>query len=124
MLIAFTSHIKGRFTRSNFFIQLFFSPLFKTTTGCVTEMGERQFFTSFRHFYVLDENRTYSCSISIQLDQKSRHALLDLAAVKWAQILKTRIVVFLWSTSRNNWIGKLDYVNASIFRSTQQNLKC
>ena len=76
------------------------------------------------------ENRT--CSISFRLDQKSRQflifprsilqniftkwpPLLDMAAVKWAQILKTRIVVFLWSTSRNNWMGKLDCVNANIF---------
>ena len=93
-------------------------------------MRERQFLTSFRHFYVLDENRT--CSISIRLDQKShqflifphgRHYLLDPAAVKWAQILKTRIVVFLWSTSRNNWMGKLDCVNANIFHHTLKSLK-
>ena len=98
-------------------------------------MCERQSLTSFQHFYVLDENR--KCSISIRLDQKSRQflifprsilqniftkwpPLLDLAAVKWAQILKTRIVVFLWSTSRNNWMGKLDCVNANIFHHAQK----
>ena len=32
---GFWSYCKGRFTRSNFFIQLFFSPLFKATIGCV-----------------------------------------------------------------------------------------
>ena len=37
-------------------------------------MCERQFLTSFRHFYVLDENRT--CSISIRLDQKSCQFLI------------------------------------------------
>ena len=37
-------------------------------------MCERQFLTSFRHFYVLDENRT--CSVSIRLDQKSRQFLI------------------------------------------------
>ena len=57
---------KGRFTQSNFFIQLFFSPLFKTTIGCVNT----NFWQDSDIFYVLDENRT--CSISIQLDQKSR----------------------------------------------------
>ena len=31
-------------------------------------MCERQFLASFRHFYVLDENRT--CSVSIQLDKE------------------------------------------------------
>ena len=116
---------------SSFFIQLFSSPLFKTTIVCVN--------ANFRQvsdiFYALGENRT--CSISTRLDQKSRRflifprsilqnictkwpPLLDLAAVKWVYILKTRIVVFLWSTSRNNWMGKLDCVNANIFHHTQK----
>ena len=86
---------KGRFIRSNFFIQLFFSPLFKTTIGCVND----NFWQVSDTFYALDENR--ACSISIRLDQKSRQflifpcsilqniltkwpPLLDLAAVKWA----------------------------------------
>ena len=43
-----------------------------------------------------------------------------LAAVKWAYILKTRTVMFLWSTSPNNWRGKLDCVNANIFHHTQK----
>ena len=34
--------------------------------------------------------------------------------------LKTRIVAFLWSTSQNNWMGKLDCVNANIFHHTQK----
>ena len=29
----------------------------------------------------------------------------------------------LWSTSQNDWIGKLDCVNAKIFHQTQKNLK-
>ena len=36
---------------------------------------------------------------------------------------QNKIVLFLWSTSRNNWMGKLDYVNANIFHHTQKNLK-
>ena len=33
--IAYFKHFKGRFTRSNFCVQLFFSPLFQTTIGRV-----------------------------------------------------------------------------------------
>ena len=40
--------------------------------------------------------------------------------VTWALILKTRIVVFLWGTSSNNWMRKLDCVNANIFHDTQK----
>ena len=74
----------GRFTRSNFFIQLFFSPLFKTTIGCVNA----SFSQVSDIFYVLDENRT--CSISIWLDQKSRQfsifprSILQNIFTKWA----------------------------------------
>ena len=40
-----------------------------------------------------------------------------------AYVLKTRVVVFLWSTLRNNWMGKLDCVNANIFHHIQKNLE-
>ena len=77
----------GRFTRSNFFIQLFFSPLFKTTIGCVNA----NFSQVSDIFYVLDENRT--CSISIRLDQKSRQfltfprSILQNIFTKWPPLL-------------------------------------
>ena len=35
--------------------------------------------------------------------------------------LKTRIVVFLWSSLRNNWMEKLDCLNANIFHHKQKN---
>ena len=97
-------------------------------------MCERQFLTSFRHFYILDENRT--CSISIRLDQKSRQFLILPPSILQNILQMTatagpscgemginsqaRIVVFLWSTSRNNWMGKLYCVNANIFHHTQK----
>ena len=70
LVTAWAIPFKGRFTLSNFFVQLFFSPFFKTTIGCVNA----NFWQVSDIFYVLDENRT--CSISIRLDQKSRQFLI------------------------------------------------
>ena len=63
----FSKRTEGRFTLSNFLIQLFFSPLFKTTIGYVNA-NLRQVSNIF---YVLDEN------IFVQLDQKSRQFFIS-----------------------------------------------
>ena len=66
--LAFTS--KGRSTRSNFCVQLFFSSLIQTTIGHVNV----NFWQVSSSFCVLDENRT--CYNLIQLDQKNCQSLI------------------------------------------------
>ena len=96
-------------------------------------MCERQFLTSFRHFLCVrwEKNMFYFHPIRSKeppifnfptLDSAKYFHKMAATAVKWAQILKTRIVVFLWSASRINWMGKLDCVNANIFHLTQKKI--
>ena len=117
-----TTMTKGRFIRSNFCI---LSPLFKTIIGCVNA-----------NFWQVSDIFVYWMKIEnvvvffIQLDQKSRKFLISHAPsckiflqnvghcwtnLRWSghEILKTRIIVFHWSSSRNNWMGKLNCVNTT-----------
>ena len=105
---------KVRFTRSNFCIQLFIGPLFKTTARCVNAY----FWQVPTFFGVLYDNRT--SSIFIQLDQKSSQyfifprSVLQNTFTKWPppRFVRAHYKVI----ERENWTC----VNAAIFHGTQQ----
>ena len=101
-------------------------------------MCVRQFLARIRHIFALDENRT--CSIFIQLDQKSRQLLIFLRSVlqnifaKWLPPLGLAAVKWAWNSQNKNYCvsmelitkyfdGKIGMRERQHFYGTQQNFK-